>query len=404
MSDAPRTTFHAPEISQGAVLLRRHTHGSGGKVTAYLRGVPLGDAVEVEQQDIVYVPVVRLPHVPLPTEIRLGWEDGSEASEALTVVDSLEATTLCGEGALVDVDASITNGYLRGTARNPYNGVAAPKLFARINGTVERQVRSKVTGPNPEGGANIQFEMPIDAKDFTTEGGVIELVFATSQQRLWHIALGPVAETHADAIKVLRQASLIDHTLRARLAETEGRLGARMAVQEQLVEDVTTYLLALIHDRAALGQQSAQDRELARSLLTKLIPAEAPQAEAASALVDMASPYWGKGWSDPIRTNEGLDARQFTSAATVLCPQPLRAVHQIVLSVIEAKSAAVQQLQALCDADQADLSIVGVDEAPCTVVITPKVPVPVRILTLVGNAGSGAVAVQGVRFDFADAP
>ncbi len=409
MSENTKTAFYPPIIGSGLIRLRVRERGSVGQLCAYLRGVPLGEPVALSATDThVDLPVTRIPHAKLPADIRIGWEDGRDASDPLTIRSEAQATALAGSGDLLDMNVSFTRGQVRGTARNPINGLVPPMIIGRINGNLMRHVRSEVVSANPEGGSTIAFDMPVDANDFTSEGGVIELLLAPSMKTLWRHGLGPVGDEQQEAIKLLRQASTIEHTLRGAMADVETRMGQRMATQSQLFEDVVTYLLALIHDRAAATHTviDGPDREMARALLAK---GAAPRVASPSqiSVIGVASMFMGEGWSDIVLTDHRIEARRFSAGATVLNPYPLRPVSKVVVTAVEGSEDALSQLHALFDAAPARIEISTVSAAPCSIVVTPDVkkgqePASVGLLTLINSEGLSTVAVQDVRFHYAD--
>lgn len=409
MSENTKTSFYPPVIGSGLIRLRVRERGSIGQLCAYLRGVPLGEPVTLSVTDThMDLPIARIPHVKLPADIRIGWEDGHDACDPLTIHSEAQATALAGNGDLLDMKVSFTRGQVRGTARNPINGLAAPMIIGRINGALMRSVRTEVVSANPEGGSTIAFDMPVDASDFTSEGGVIELLLAPSMKTLWRHGLGPVGDAQQEAIKLLRQASTIEHTLRGALADVENRMGQRMATQSQLFEDVVTYLLALIHDRAAVTQTVSEgpDRALARELLAKAgtLKAVSPSQ---IAVVGVASTFMGEGWSDIILTDHRIEVRRFSVGATVLNPYPLRPVSKIVVTAVEGNEDTLSQLHALIDATPASIEVLSVSAAPCSIIVTPEVqkgqePANVGLLTLINAEGHSPVAVQDVRFHYAD--
>lgn len=409
MSESTKTAFYPPVIGSGLIRLRVRERGRVGQLCAYLRGVPLGEPVALSATDThVDLPIARIPHAKLPADIRIGWDDGQDASDPLTIRSEAQATALAGSGDLLDINVNFTRGQVRGTARNPINGLVAPMIIGRLNGSLMRHVRSEVVSANPEGGSIIAFDMPVDANDFTSEGGVIELLLAPSMRTLWRHGLGPVGDEQQEAIKLLRQAATVEHTLRGAMADIEARIGQRMATQSQLFEDVVTYLLALIHDRAAVTDTAVEgpDREMARALLAK---AAAPEAVSPSqvSVVGVASTFMGEGWSDIVLTDHRIEVRRFSSGATVLNPCPLRPVSKVVVTAVEGSEEALAQLHALFDAAPARIKISAVSAAPCSIVVTPDVkqgqePGSISLLTLINPEGRSTVAVQDVRFHYAD--
>ncbi len=409
MSESTKTAFYPPVIGSGLIRLRVRERGRGGQLCAYLRGVPLGEPVALSATDThVDLPIARIPHAKLPADIRIGWDDGQDASDPLTIRSEAQATALAGSGDLLDINVDFTRGQVRGTARNPINGLVAPIIIGRLNGSLMRHVRSEVVSANPEGGSIIAFDMPVDANDFTSEGGVIELLLAPSMRTLWRHGLGPVGDEQQEAIKLLRQAATVEQTLRGAMADIEARIGQRMATQSQLFEDVVTYLLALIHDRAAVTDTAVEgpDREMARALLAK---AAAPEAVSPSqvSVVGVASTFMGEGWSDIVLTDHRIEVRRFSSGATVLNPCPLRPVSKVVVTAVEGSEEALSQLHALFDAAPAQIKISAVSAAPCSIVVTPDVkqgqePGSVSLVTLINPEGRSTVAVQDVRFHYAD--
>src|SRR5690606_17197274 len=113
----------------------------------------LGEPVALSLIDThVDLPIAHIPHAKLPADIRIGWDDGLDASDPLTIRSEAQATALAGSGDLLNLNVSFTRGQVRGTARNPINGLVTPVILGRINGNLMRHVRSEVVSANPEGG------------------------------------------------------------------------------------------------------------------------------------------------------------------------------------------------------------------------------------------------------------
>lgn len=407
MPENSMTTFEKPTAIAGHIRLRIRERGAGGTLCAYLRGIPLGAPVEVETAaSHVDLPVERLPHVALPAEIRIAWSDGSDACSSLVLNSEAVAASLTGPGDLSDLEVLFANGQVRGTARNGVNGISTPLLLGRINGALLRPVRTEVTGDSPEGGARIAFDMPVDATDFTAEGGVIELLVAPSMKTLWRHALGPVGDERHEAVKLLRQATAIEHNVRTAVADVEARLGQKIALQDQLMEDVATYLLALIHDRAAKADQAADaDRQLARELIARAARQQESARPARVTVVGVSSPFMGQGWGEAGLTQHRLEVRRLSTAATLLNPFPNRPVRKVTITVVEGDESAIGQLGALMDDEGATVTFSPVRAAPCTLTLTPpdtQADHGFGVLTLVNSSGQGTIAIQDVRFHYAD--
>lgn len=400
-STLSRHQFSSPRAALGCIHLAVQASGRGGRLTPYLRGVAIGNAVEVADSAVsVDLPIDRLPHVSLPADIRIGWDDGTDATLPLTIRTEAEAVALTGVGALENVSVIFRNGMVQGTALNRRNGVERPLILGRINGTLLRPVDVRFQSVHETGGAVIAFSMPVDPTDFSAEGGVLELLHAPSMIILWRTALGSVgAGEEISIIETKRRLSEAEHRLSNTLCQVETRLSQSILRQNQVLEDVVTYMLALIHDRANRAEnEDDPDRKAARDLIA-LASTETTQAtDERLAVIGPLSPFMGWGWSAAEFNRDRIELRRMRTAASVLNPRPERKVDRIALTVVEATSEALANLGVQTDGQARDLSLSLHEGTPCTALVMLDPPISVGVLSLSCTSPQDGIAVQDVRF------
>ncbi|WP_292229848.1 hypothetical protein [Brevundimonas sp.] len=397
---SPRHQFQSPLRTLGGLRLQVRTTGRGGQLTPYLRGVPLGRPVNVGDEDVlVELEVERLPHVTLPAEIRVAWEDGSEASSPLAIISEAEAVALTGNGALEEVSATLQNGMVKGRALNRRNGVERPVILGRINGVLLRPVEVGPPSAHEGGGAIVTFTMPIEPSDFSAEGGVIELIHAPAMTTLWRTVLAPHQSEEAAAVETRRRLTETEQRLAGIAAQIETRLGQELRRQNQLIEDVVAYMLALIHDRANRSETPDDgDREQARRLIESASTVSGSADDETLAVVGPLSPFMGWGWSVPELNRDRIELRRMQTAATVLNPHPERKVERIALTVLEGSTVVLSQLSAQTDGQTRKIQASEELGAPFTASLVLTPPLSVGLLSLAAPMSQEGLAVQDVRF------
>lgn len=403
-STLSRHIFSAPRSTLGCIHLTVETTGRGGRLTSFLRGVAMGDPVDVADNAIaVELPVDRFPHVRLPADIRIGWEDGADATPPLTVKTVAEAVALTGNGTLENVSVLFRNGMVQGTALNRRNGVERPLILGRVNGTLLRPVDVRFQSAHETGGAIIAFAMPVDPTDFSAEGGVLELLHAPSMTILWRTALGPAGTGEEGAvIETRRRLSEAEQRLADTLGQVETRLSQSILRQNQVIEDIVAYMLALIHDRANRPEnENDPDRKAARDLIALASAETAPRDDGRLAVVGPLSPFMGWGWSAAELSRDRIELRRMRTAASVLNPRPERKVDKIALTVVEAAPESLASLGVQADGQPCDVLLSLSGGTPCTALIVLDPPISVGLLSLSCTTPQDGIAVQDVRFFYA---
>ena len=378
----------------GAIQLTRADMATGSRLQAFVRGVPLGEAVTVSEGDShVLVPVERFPHVDFPAELRIARDDGTDAVPPVIVQDAATVNILVGEGTLTDVEVDFRNGLVTGTARNRTNGTNVPVLIGRVNGTLLRPVDVRLEGGDETGGARLRFTLPVEAGDFSDRGVSFEILHAPSMDCVWRSVLAPADTLMAGGIVTDIRLSEAERKLADAGLALETRLTAKVARQQALIEDITAHLLALVNDKGA------DNRVQARQLMAA--SGHDVAADSTVGVVGPLSPYMGWGWSAPELGDDRIEHRRMGAAATVLNPHPDRAVRAIALTVLRATPESLMALSARTDGVEAQIEPPAVGGAPCTLTIRPNDSASIALLTLSCTAPQGGIAVQDIRFFYA---
>lgn len=399
---APSASLTFQQFTSGAILIRNSGEARTDTLQAFVRGVPLGQAVAFDaSHSHTSVPCERFPNVKLPAELRVGWSDGTDAIAPIEINSLADINTLAGPGMLSDVDVRFRNALVSGTAHNAINGMDTPMLIGRINGTLLRKVEVSIVGPHEEGGATIRFTMPVEASDFSDRGATFELLHAPALECIWRAVLAPADTLMAGRIETDVRLSEAERKLADAFTRTEIKLSTQIARQNNLIEDVTAYLLALINDRANGQSTDAQTRKRAQELIAKAATADTVQNDTTSAVVGPLSPYMGWGWSEPALNENRIETRRMGAAATLLNPYADRSIKAIALTVTDADNDALTALSARIDGHDAVVDLAGVTGAPCTVMVRPSVAGSGSLLSLSCTRPGSGIHVQDIRFFYA---
>ena len=401
---ALRHQFAPPSLSTGYIRLQVKTSGRGGTLTPYLRGVPLGEGVKVASDDtVIDLAVERLPHVALPAEIRIGWDDGTDACSPLILSTEAEAVSLAGNGVLEEVSVVFQNGMVKGRAVNHRNGVERPVILGRINGVLLRPVDVRLRSAHEAGGGVVAFSMPVDPSDFSSEGGVLELVHAPAMTVLWRSALAPVEDPVAASVETRRRLAETEQRMASLVSQLETRLGQDVRKQNQLIEDVAAYMLALIHDRANRSEAPEDmDRNQARRLIELASSVCNESDDDTLAAVGPLSPFMGWGWSAAELSRDRIELRRMHASATVLNPHPERKVGRIALTVMDGAPEAIASLRLQADGGTPVPLQTPTDQGPpYTVSAVMQPPLSVSLINLTGGASKDGLAIRDIRFFYA---
>lgn len=398
-----RHQFAPPGVSTGSIRLQVKTSGRGGRLTPYLRGVPLSEGMEVVSDDtVINLAVERLPHVTLPAEIRIGWDDGTDACPPLILSTEAEAVSLAGNGVLEEISVVFQNGMVKGQAVNYRNGVERPMILGRVNGVLLRPVDVRLRSAHEAGGAVVAFSMPVDPSDFSSEGGVLELVHAPEMTVLWRSALAPVEDPVAASVETRRRLAEAEQRMASLLSQLETRLGQDVRKQNQLIEDVVSYMLALIHDRANRSEVPGDtDRNQARRLINLASSTSNETDDDTLAVVGPISPFMGWGWSSAELNRDRIELRRMHTSATVLNPHPERKVARIALTVVDAAPEAMTSLRLQADGAPVPLQTPTDQAPPCTISAFLQPPLSVSLINLTSGASRDGLAIRDIRFFYA---
>lgn len=398
-----RHQFAPPTFSSGCIRLRVKTSGCGGRLTPYLRGIPLGEGVEIAYDDIVIdLAIERLPHVALPAGIRIGWDDGTDACPPLIISNETEAVSLAGNGVLEEVSVVFQSGMVKGQAVNHRNGIERPVILGRINGVLLRPVDVRLRAAHEAGGAVVTFAMPVDPSDFSSEGGVLELVHAPEMTVLWRSALAPVEDPVAASAEIRRRLAETEQRMASLVSQLETRLGQDVRKQSQLMEDVVAYMLALIYDRANRPEAPDDaDRNQAKRLIDLASSASNDANDDTLAAIGPLSPFMGWGWSAPELSSDRIELRRMYTSATVLNPHPERKVTRIALTVMEGAPEAMASLRLRADGAPVPLHTPTDQEPPYTVSAVFQPPFSISLINLTSGASREGLAIRDIRFFYA---
>ncbi len=382
---------------------------AGGGITAWLQGIALGRVplvTPVTTGEVVEVPVRRLPLLQLPAELRFADDAGQDLAPPWRLESIASATELAGTGRFEAEALRLDQGMLRGLAVNRVNGLHAPVLFARVNGSVARGVAVEAPLPLPEGGAGFAFSLPLHPADLTDSGLEVTLHAVGLEAPLASFAY------HRSALENAEQRLV---ALEARLRAVEGQAAAAaerlMAEQRQAaarqqarIDAFTDHIASLILDRLANTASTPDEAEDPRlAALRRLVnvaaeqPAPALLPLAAEVVLAPSSPNFTLGWhyleSDP----EG-EFRWMAESGLVVVPDQQRPLRAVRIAIPHVYGGEAPSLLASLDDRPARLALTPLGGGRWQAVLTPETAMPTLTLRL-DSQRSGSPAQDGHSAD-----
>ncbi|MBK1662295.1 hypothetical protein [Paracraurococcus ruber] len=392
-----------------------------GPLLLHCRGIEVGRLEprgRIAAGTILELPVARLPHVPLPAELRLSaTPDGPDLAPPWPLAGAAAALTLLGPPSVRAEDLYLDHGMLRGTGREERNGLIEPVLYARINGATARAVSVDPPVGLPEGGCAFRFALPILPADLAEAGLTVELHMVGQDTPLGHFAwtragAGAQDRRLAELEARLRQMEEEQSVLQRDLQE---KLRRQVAVQQERVNGFIAAAATLLLDRLATAPGAEQDA--LRGLLALTAPPQAavPAGEASGRQVRVAPEdgVFGAGWHMEEVYPSG-SFRWMSPRGLVLNPAPERLLAGVTLEVCHLYRADAPALTATLDDAAAAVEVEADEYGGFRVHIAPPAPRAVRLLRLVSLTGGSpsedaggtdrrvlSLAVSRVVFDYA---
>jgi hypothetical protein len=142
----------------------------------------------------VEVPVLRLPRVALPAELRLSAGVAGPDLAPPWRLDSPDAALgLLGPPAPAVEALRLDHGVLRGVATERANGLLEPVLYARVNDAAARAVAVEAPAPLAEGGCVFRFAVPLQPSDLVEAGLAVSVHMVGLEAPIARFALAPAA-------------------------------------------------------------------------------------------------------------------------------------------------------------------------------------------------------------------
>lgn len=371
----------------------------GQTITAYVRGIPIGEAVAAPlgSDGSVFIPVNRFPWVNLPCEIRLAGPDGLDAAPILVLTRSEQIYRLAGPGSIQDVNVRIEGGQINGTATNRINGFNTPMLIGRVNGAGLRPINVQPVRPLDDSGCSVSFSMTVERDDFSTEGARYEVLFLPSMTSIWSTTLAPSENTAPDVmIEVQDRLQLSERRTSTSISQLHSRIEAKFEQQDQIIQNVTAYLISLVLDTV---NSSSSKQDEGETIADQIIAAARLEAGVATAnsysVVGVDSPFLGAGWSSLTEDKRRIRVRWMASTATLFNPHPDRPVASITLTISDTRGQLLEtDFSALCDGQPSTVSVSPEDRAPCSVTIWPANGDRVHLVALLVSPNTAAEVDQ----------
>lgn len=403
-----------PYVMHGAIGARvRSPSLAGQTVRAYVRGIPLGEAVvgplDAMGMELI-IPIERFPWVSLPCEVRLAGDDGLDIAPILVLNRGEQIYRLAGPGIISDVRVSIDGGLIKGSATNRINGFNAPMLIGRVNGADLRPINVQPVRPLDDGGCSATFSMTIEKDDFSVEGVRYEVLFLPSMTQIWSTTLAPAESTAPDImLEVEQRLSSMERRNSTAQSNLRHHLNSEIERQNQVIQNVTAYLSSLALDRI---NASDADHEDSADIAKKIIAAARSEAGDMAArpysVVGVDSPFLGAGWSPIQEDKRRIPVRWMASTASIFNPHPDRSVVSVVLTISDTLGQALNEdLTVLCDGEPSTIQVMPADQTPCTVVVTPEAGARVHLVALLVSPCTGTdvdqkLALVDAQFRYKD--
>jgi len=305
---------------------------------------------------LLEVPLLRLPLVPLPAEIRIACDiDGADLAPPWRLDSAAAAQGLLGPPQASIADLRLDHGVLRGTGIEPVNGLLQPVLYARVNGTVARAVSVEPPVARPEGGCAFRFALPMQPQDLTETGLMVELHLVGQEAPVAQFAWSRAGAGTAEAALAQLEARLErqDQTHAATLAAMDATMRQRLALQQDRIDSFIEATATLLLDRLA-GPEAEGDRHAALRALVgtvTLMPgsADAPRGSRQRQEIGAHAAQFGPGWHAAEDGPEG-SFRWMTEAGLIVNPLPERPLGSVVIDIQHLYGMPQPELEVLFDA------------------------------------------------------
>ena len=374
-----------------------------GPLLLHCAGIEVGRSAlpgPVEAGRTVEVPVVRLPRVALPAELRLS--DGITGPDLAAgwLLDTPDAAFgLLGPPAPAVEALRLDHGVLRGVATEKANGLLEPVLYARVNDAGARAVAVEQPASLAEGGCVFRFAVPLQPADLVESGLAVSVHMVGLEAPIARFALAPaLGADAARAAELEGRLRRLEEAMASGLQAIEHALRRQMEAQGERVDAFIEASASLLLDRVAAGGD-------APAALRALVGAAAPDGEEAVPMrfgnrVELPpdSGHLGFGWHPPERDAAGA-FRWMADRALVVSPEPHRPLAGVALEVGHLYGAAEPALRASFDALPCGVSVEREGERRFRVRVTPpEGAAPCRTLMLEALA-SGSPAQDGASAD-----
>ncbi len=420
--DQPAESFPCMLLGSGGGVLRLRCAApfAARGISAWLNGVEIGHLplpMPANPGEDLHLALGRLPRVPLPAELRLGTADRDLAAP-IPLATAQDAEALVGPGLWRAEDLALRHGVLHGALVNADNGLAEPRSFARINGSLARPLLLGQPATLADGGALWPFQLTLQAEDLGEAGLTVALHVAAQDAPLATLAWGrqgPEAlaerlvalETRLEEATQAQAASLAQLAAEQRRAQLE---------QRDRIDAFIEYAGALLLDRLAGTAAAATAPDALRALISAAAPLPLLAAEAmpAGGMVLPGSAGFSFGWHQ-LERDAGGEFRWMGAAAAVSNPNQARAVAAVLAHLRHIHGAEGPALTATLDGAAAATTLEGEGPSAWRLRVTPAGPAPCRTLRLASahhaspaELGTSAdtrplsVAVSRVEFLFAD--
>lgn len=416
--------FLAVGLSRGGFGIRAiRSFDTAARLLLHCRGIEVGHlalARPVPAGEVIEIPIDRLPHVPLPTELRLSTAlDGPDLVAPWPIENAAAALSLLGPPEMRVEDLRMDHGVLRGTGREDRNGLIDPVLFARINGTGARMVSVEPPVGLPEGGCAFRFALPIRPGDLSDAGLSVELYMIGQDApvaRFGWVCSG-VGETERSLAELETRLRQMEEEQAATQRGLQEMLRRQLALQQERVDSFIAAAATLLLDRLACAP--GQEEDALRALLDSAGPARIGQTavdlNASQVRVSVEDGVFGAGWHQPELYPTG-SFRWMSARGLLLNPAPERRLAGVTLEICHLYEAAAPVLTATIDDVAAEVTATPDLHGGFRLRIEPADgPRPARLLRLASltggcpaeTAGSSdrrvlSLAVSRAVFDYAD--
>lgn len=372
----------------------------------HCRGVEVGRLARtdaVAPGTVLDLPIGRLPHVPLPTELRVSTAPDGPDLVAPWVIDSAAAAaSLLGPPELHVEDLRMDHGVLRGTARESRNGLIDPVLFARINGAGARLAVVEPPVALPEGGCAFRFSLAVLPTDLTESGLSVELHLIGQDAPVARFgwSRSGVGETERRLVELEARLRQIEEEQAAAQRSLQEAVRQQCALQQERIDSFIAGAAALLLDR--LAGAPGQEADALRALLESGGPVPVGQTAldltAEQVRISPEDGVFGAGWHRAEVYATG-SFRWMGARGLLLSPAPERALAGVTLEIRHLYRASIPAVIASIDDVAGEVEATPDRHGGFRLRITPADgPRPARLLRLASLTG-GCPAEDGSSAD-----